>query len=267
MINSINKRYWLGAGFIASSLLVFSLIGSALAAPVAQIPIYSPTPGPDGRIIYIVQPNDTLTRISLIFGVSEDELRGLNNLTGDTIVVGQELLIGLGGPAQTSPTPGPSPTPTTILPTPSPKPGSGNLCILLFEDLNGDAIRQEEEPSIPGGAISVNNRTGSVSLTATTSSGSDPYCFEKVPEGDYTVSVAVPSGYNPTTINSYALSLKAGDETYLDFGAQVNSVNEAQAPVPTEEGRSPLLGIIGIIFLLGGAGLALFAGRLLKAGR
>jgi len=267
MIKSFDKRYLLGAGFVASCLLVFSLISSALAAPVAQIPIYSPTPGPDGRIIYIVQPNDTLTRISLIFGVSENELRGLNNLTGDTIQVGQKLLIGLGGPAQTTPTPGPSPTPTPILPTPSPKPGSGNLCVLLFNDLNGDAIRQDDEPSIPGGAISVNNRSGTVSLPATTQSGTDPHCFDKVPEGDYTVSVAVPSGYNPTTRTSYSLSLNAGDETYLDFGAQANSAAEAQAPTPTGDGRSPLFGIVGILFLLGGAGLAVFGGRLLKTVR
>ena len=75
----------------------------------------------------------------------------LNNLTSDNIVVGQELLLGLGGPSETTPTPGPSPTPTPLLPTPSPRPGSGDLCILLYNDINGDAIRQESEPSISRG--------------------------------------------------------------------------------------------------------------------
>ena len=91
------------------------------AAPLAQLtPFPTPTPGPDGRIIYIVQANDTILRISLIAGVSIDELRGLNNLTDDVIVPGQELLLGLGGPSAATPTPGPSPTPTLAMPTASP---------------------------------------------------------------------------------------------------------------------------------------------------
>ena len=135
----------------------WSFIGgssSAHAAPAAQIPLSSPTPRPDGRIIYIVQPDDTLLKIALLNNTTVEQLRGLNNLTSDTIYAGQELLLGLGGPAEVTPTSGPAPTATPILPTPSPKPGQGTLCILLFNDLNGDSIRQSEEVSIPDGAIS-----------------------------------------------------------------------------------------------------------------
>ena len=235
------------------------------AAPKAQVPINTPTPGPDGKIIWIVTSNDTLLSISLITGVPVDTLRQLNNLTTDTIIVGQKLIIGLAGPALVTPTLGPSPTPTPVLPTPSPKPGSGSLCILLFNDSNGDSLRQEAEPSIPGGAISINNRIGSVSLTSDTDSGTDYKCFEDLPEGDYTISVAVPQGYNATTNNTYAVPLKAGDQTYIDFGAQANSQTLAQAPVlPSEGTRSPLLGIIGVLFLLLGVGVAIFAARLMR---
>ena len=238
----------------------------AQAAPQEQIPIYTPTPGPDGRIIYIVKPNDTLLGISLITGVSVEQLRALNNLTSDTIYEGQKLLLGLAGPVDVTPTPGPTPTATPILPTPSPKPGKGNLCILLFNDLNGDSIRQENEPSIPDGAISFGNRSGSVSETIATGIGLEPQCFEDLPEGSYSISVAVPEGYNPTTETSYELELKAGDKTYLNFGAQANSQTLAEAPVipAPEGGRSPLLGIIGGLFLLAGIGAAIFAGRMLK---
>ena len=139
------------------------------AAPVYQLtPFPTPTPGPDGRIIYIVQPNDTLLRISLIAGISVDELRGLNNIIGENIIVGQELLLGLGGPSQVTPTPGPSPTPTIVVPTPTTQPGSGTLCILLYYDENGDSIRQEDEPSIVGSAISITGQASQVSLTETT---------------------------------------------------------------------------------------------------
>jgi len=253
-------------------VLLLPLFGLAIwrfpvrAAPVYQLtPFPTPTPGPDGRIIYIVQPDDTLLRISLIAGISVDELRGLNNLTGENIIVGQELLLGLGGPSQVTPTPGPSPTPTIVVPTPTGIPGSGTLCILLYFDENGDSIRQEDEPSIEGSAISITGQSSQVSLTETTKSGLDPQCFEDLPQDRYTVSVAVPVGYNPTTQSSYVLELNAGDKSYLDFGAQPNSQTQVDAPVqPAEGGRSPWFGILGALFLLVGAGLALFAGRYLR---
>lgn len=248
--------------------VLFGLSVPVLAAPSLQLtPFPTPTPGPDGRILYIVKAGDTLLRISLISGVSLDELRGLNNLTGDTIIEGQEMLLGLGGPSRATPTPGPSPTPIPLTPTPSPQPGYGNLCILLFDDINGDSLRQEEEPSIPDGAISVSNRSGTVSLTAVTVSGLDPHCFEELPEGDYTITVAIPEGYNPTTVSNYVFVLEAGDETYLDFGAQANSETLAEAPTPSEGGKSPVLGIIGGVILLAGLGLGLFAGRLMRGSK
>lgn len=263
------RKYWfiLILGLVLSSWLLAPQVHSQ-AAPPRQIPIFTPTPGPDGRIIYIVKANDTLLGISLITGVPVDELRRLNNLTGDTIIEGQPLLLGLAGPALETPVvaPGPAATPTPLLPTASPAPGTGTLCILLFNDVNGDAIRQEDEVVIPDGAISVNNRSGSVSLTITTQPGTDPYCFEDVVEGEYTISVAVPEGYNPTTTTNYTLQLQAGDESYLDFGAQVNSETVIELPLPGEtvDERSPLLGILGGFFLLAGLGLAIFASRLLR---
>lgn len=239
------------------------------AAPGYQIPIYTPTPGPDGRIIYIVKENDTLLGISLITGVPVDELRRLNNLTGDTIIQGQQLLLGYAGPApETAAAPGPTATPTPLLPTVSPAPGTGTLCVLIFNDINGDSIRQESEIVIPDGAISINNQAGSVSLTATTVPLTEPapICFKDVPESVYTISVAYPEGYNPTTVTNYTLELLAGDETYLDFGAQVNSETVVETPLTIEPDsqRSPLLGVLGGAFLVAGLLLAIFAGRMLR---
>jgi LysM domain len=237
----------------------------ALAAPQRQVPIYTPTPLPDGRIIYTVKQGDSLLSISLISGVPVDELRKLNNLAGDTIYVGQQLLLGLAGPPQVTFTPGPSPTPTALLPTPTVPPGTGSLCVLLFNDQNGDSVRQESEPTIPDGAVSISNRTGSVSLTGKTVPGSDPLCFDKVPVGGYNVTVAIPEGYNPTTALNLAVQLNAEDQTYINFGAQISSSNQAIEPAPAETGsHSPILGIIGGLLLAAGVGLALVAGRLVK---
>jgi hypothetical protein len=241
------------------------------ASPALQLtPFPTPTPGPDGRILYIVQPNDTLLRISLISGVPIEELRALNNFTGDNIQAGQQLLLGLAGPSEVTPTAGPSPTATAILPTPSPKPGFGGICVSLFYDANGDSIRQEGEAPIEEGAVSVGNESGTVSLTAVTDGGinedgTDAECFNDLQEDDYSITVGVPDGHNPTTVTNYAISLREGDKIFIDFGAQMNSEAEAQEPVPQGGGKNQLLGILGGALLAAGIGLAIFAGRLLKA--
>lgn len=246
------------------ALVLVSFYPQVLAAPQLQFtPFPTPTPGPDGRIIYIVQAGDSWWRIAAIYNLDLNELLTLNNATSETIPVpGQEVLLGLGGPAEATPTPGPTPTPPSQLPTVPPQPGSGTLCILVYDDTNGDSIRQEAEVAIPGGAISVTDRSGEVSLTKTTEAGADPYCFEDLPEGDYNITVAVPDGYNPTTVMNYGLKLDPGSETYLDFGAQANTETLAQAPSSQESGRSSLLGILGALLLLGGIALGIFAGRL-----
>jgi hypothetical protein len=252
-------------GLLACGGVLLS-VSLAQAAPAAQVPIYTPTPLPDGRIIYIVRANDTLLSISLISGVPVEELRELNNLAGDTIFEGQELLLGLAGPPEITPTLGPAPTDTPVQPTPTPRPGVGSLCILVFNDMNGDSIRQEEEASIPDGAVSVSNRSGSVSEAYSTGTGLEHDCFEDLPEGEYTISVAVPEGYNATTESSQILTLKSGNQIYVNFGAQADSETQAADQViPEEPGRrSPLLGIIGGIFLLIGLGVAIFAGRYMQ---
>lgn len=253
---------------IILGLLIFIILSISIpasAAPVLQLtPFLTPTPGPDGRIIYIVQPNDTLLRISLIAGIPIDEIRGLNNLVGDSITVGQQLLLGLGGPSQLTPIAGPRPTPTEAISTPTALPGKGILCVLLYNDRNGDSVRQEDEPSIPGGAISISNLSGSVAETTKTGGGLEHTCYQDLPEGQYNISVAIPDGYNPTTVGNYVLKLNAGDETYLNFGAQENAETQAEAPTPTGSGKSPILGIVGGLLLLSGVGLGIFARRLLK---
>ncbi len=255
-------------------LLTLPLGMPALAAPAAQLTVFpTPTPGADGRILYTVQPNDTLWRISAITGVGIDELRGLNNLgTDEALREGQVLLIGLAGPVEITPTSGPSPTPEAAVPTPTPLTSTGNICVLLYLDVNGDGLRQELEASIPGGAISVSNRSGTVSLTADTPSGGisdlmfpDPEdlgytCFEGLSAGEYNITAAAPDGYNETTDANRSLIINPGDQSFLTFGAQENVETAAEvAIIPETPGRSPVLGIAGGALLLLGIGLGIYA--------
>jgi LysM repeat protein len=81
-----------------ASMLI--LLPATAASPLPQINLSTPTPGAAGRSIYIVKENDTCTSISLLMGISEQELRQLNNLQSTTdrddcsfLWVGQELII------------------------------------------------------------------------------------------------------------------------------------------------------------------------------
>ncbi len=253
-----------------------------MAAPLAQLTVFpTPTPGPDGKIIYIVQPNDTLWRISAITGVKIETIRELNDLgVNDTILPGTKLLIGYAGPSGPTAVPGTFPTQAPVTPSPTSSPGWGILCVLLYNDLNGDSMRQEAEPSIPGGEISVSNRSGSVSLTAETPSGGvattivDPTpqergytCFDQLAQGQYLISVAAPEGYNRTTELNETVNLEAGQTTEIAFGAQVNSELEAQsAIIPESPRKSPIMGILGGALLVAGIGLGVYAALLRRAG-
>jgi murein DD-endopeptidase MepM/ murein hydrolase activator NlpD len=277
----MNKRFLIGAGIAV--LLLFSFVRSyhTLAAPLAQLTVFpTPTPGPDGKIIYVVQPNDTLWRISAITGVKIEKIRELNNLgVNDTIMPGDKLLIGYAGPSGPTAIPGVIPTQAATTPTPTSLPGWGVLCVLLYNDVNGDSMRQESEPSIPGGEISVSNRLGSVSLTAQTPSGGvatniqNPTpaergytCFDQLLQGEYLISVAAPQGYNRTTELNQNLELEAGQTTEIAFGAQANSEMEAQtAIIPESPRKSPMIGIIGGVLLAAGIGLGIYATLLRRA--
>jgi murein DD-endopeptidase MepM/ murein hydrolase activator NlpD len=238
----------------------------ANAAPKAQF--ITATPGPDGRILYIVVAGDTCSSVALLHGIGVPQLRQLNTRLDEncTLTVGQQLVVGLA--SSNAPTAGPAPTlpPATV--TATPVSGTTEVCVLLFDDMNGDAMRQETEFGIEGGAVSLTNLNGSYSETQNTTSAIDPdlvepirSCFSDVPQGEYNVSVAVPDTYNPTMLLSYTLTVKAGDRASIDFGAQSKTLTVSDQGDSGQSGRSSALGIFGLLLLLGGAGLGYYAYR------
>lgn len=254
-----------GAGLLASS-------ASALAAPQFQLtPFPTPTPGEDGRILYRVQAGDTLWRIAAVSGVTLDELRSLNGLGADDVLQdGQIILLGLAGPVAA--TAGPEVTAAPVEATPSPTPGisTGTICVLVYEDTNGDGIRQDTELGLGGGAASVTERNGLYSGNVNTedSPADAPVaaCFTDIPAGNYNITVAIPEGSNPTTALNLGLELQPGDTTQVNFGAQPSGAAIAAELPPEEGGRSPLLGILGIGLLVAGAGLGLYSIRMARGG-
>lgn len=242
----------------AMILMLMGLVLSALVCPAFGQAILTPTPDPEGNIYYIIKENDSCMTISLTMGIDLQTLRQLNNLDEQcTLIVGTRLL--LGRYETPTPTPGPSPTPTPITPTPTPYNGYGQVCIYLFEDENGDGIVGEFEYGVTGGAVSITKRIGTDNFTGLTA-GNDLLCFHEVPEGDYNISVAPPTDYNPTTNMNYALTVKAGDNTQINFGAQKSSVLENQETEVVTEDKSSLLAFIGGGMILGGLVLVVVFG-------
>jgi murein DD-endopeptidase MepM/ murein hydrolase activator NlpD len=248
-------------------LLMLSLalpFSGASAAPQAQF--ITATPGPDGRIMYTVVEGDSCLQVALLHGITVPQLRQFNTRLDEdcTLTVGQQLVVGLAEAA--APTAGPAPTLPSPTVTATPVSGTTEVCVLLFEDSNGDAVRQETELGIEGGAVSLTNLNGSYSETLNTSAAVDPdtllpvrACFIDVPSGEYNVSMAVPDAYNPTMLVSYTLTVKAGDRAEIGFGAQSKTITVNEPTEPQEGTRSSLLGIFGFLLLLGGAGLGFYA--------
>jgi LysM repeat protein len=265
----MKSRFLLFAGAIVLTLFFLGVLlplSGASAAPDMQF--VTATPGPDGRILYTVVAGDSCLQIAFLHGITVPQLRQFNTRLDEncTLTVGQQLVVGLvsstiatAGPVATLPSPTLTATPVS---------GTTEVCILLFDDANGDALRQETELGIEGGAVSLTNLNGSYSQQQNTSSAVDPdtlepvrSCFVDVPAGEYNVSMAVPDTYNPTMLLSYTLTVKAGDRASVDFGAQSKTLTASEPANTQTNNRSSLLGVFGFLLLLGGAGLGYYAYR------
>ena len=256
--------------FIPFFVLLMFLAGVAFPVSAAPQPqgFVTSTPGPDGRIIYIVKEGDTCSQVALLHGITVPQLRQFNTRLDEncTLNPGQQLIVGLSvSSLPTLPPPATLVSPTVTL---TPVNGTTEVCVLLFDDANGDALRQDTEFGIDGGAVSLTNVNGSYSQTENTTSAIDPdteepvrACFTVVPQGDYNISMAIPDNYNPTMLVSYKLTVKAGDRASIDFGAQSKTVTAEQPAEAQGGGRSSLLGAFGTLLLLAGAGLGYFAYR------
>ncbi len=252
-----NLNRVLMASMMLAALGVMILL-PALANPVqAAEAIYTATPESNGNIYYIVKANDTCESIALLNSVTIDELRALNQLNVgdcDNLTIGRKLLIAV--VPTVAVTAGPSPTPTSSIPTAVPPKGTGTICIYLFNDINGNAIAETGETSLAGGQISISSADAGYSNTAPTTGDDIAVCFKDIPEGQYTISVAIPQGYNATSSQNYSIALKSGDTSTIDFGAQEGSgAGGDNAGTP----GSILLAILGGLILLVGVGIGVYA--------
>jgi LysM repeat protein len=253
---------------------------AATSAP--SVSDHTATPNADGQIIYVVQANDTLWGIAAIHGITVDELRALNGLTSDFISVGQNLIISQGAanaptatpeagataePTTEGTTDGATAAPTEAAPESTPitqvtatPAGTGLVCALIWDDANGNGVRDAAETLVLGGLLTVVDITTGQQVQAfTTDDQALPHCFEEVPAGQYTVSSAPPPGYNPTTPGAHTLGVEAGSTSMLEFGIQPSAEQAEATPAGSNRAlRTALLGAGGLMFLLLAAGVAGF---------
>lgn len=250
--------WMLGLSGMLAMLALATLPARGQAEALLQpTPFLTPTPNAQGDIIYIVQDGDSVWRIAAIAGITVEQLQAQNGLqAGDFISVGMELLLG-----SIPPTAAPQATSTPQI-EPSPEVGTGEICVLLFLDANGNARLDEGELPLADGQVSVADRSGQVAGDHATDDNPDGYCFTDLQDGDYNVSAAVPPEHNPTTSMNVPIQLNPGDIKYVQFGGQPSG-----AIVPAggnDGGGSSLLGAVGVV-LLGASGvLGYFA---LRGGR
>ncbi len=228
-------------------------------------PFLTPTPRGDGKIIYIVQKDDTLWRIAAVAGITVEELMTRNGIQPDDYITeGMELELGLAGPVVSTSEPFSDVPPTEEIATATPIIGSGEICVAMFLDENGDGSRDELEGMLEGGRVSVADVNGVVAGEYTTDlnpEDEDGYCFTKLDNGDYNVSAAVPPDHNPTTVMSLPVRLNPGEIKYVQFGAQPSSAFQDLLG-DGGGGRSTVLGFLGVLLLIAGGGLGYYAARM-----
>src|SRR5690606_18897785 len=105
----------------------------------------------------------------------------------------------------------------TVTVTMSP-PSTGAIEGVVFDDLNGNGVKDVGESGIAG--VTVSRSSG----PDTTTAGDGTYRFGDVPVGSYTVSIGVPAGYVASGSTSRTVSVASGGAAKANFALQAQGV-------------------------------------------
>ncbi|MCR4406983.1 MAG: hypothetical protein NUW24_08680 [Anaerolineae bacterium] len=136
-----------------------------------------------------------------------------------------------------TPTPTVTPTPTeTPTPTVTPTPVTASICVLSFEDLNGNGRRDLGEGLLPYAVFTISDARHVIDSYS--SNGiNEPHCFYGLEPGTYFVSELNPTGYESTTPDSWGVALSSGSTVDIEFGNRLKP-SPTVAP-PTIPSPSP----------------------------
>lgn len=95
----------------------------------------------------------------------------------------------------------------------------GSICVLAYEDINENSVRDAGEVPLPGVPVYVAIETDLIIQSYITTQDNKPYCFEGLTPGVYNLYFADSPNHRATTQNSAALSLEAAQRFRVEFGA------------------------------------------------
>ncbi|MEA3345334.1 MAG: SdrD B-like domain-containing protein [Chloroflexota bacterium] len=150
-----------------------------------------------------------------------------------------------------TPTPTVTPTPTsTPTPTPTPTPPVGSLCVLAYEDLDGDGQWDAEERLLAGRRIRLLDKEGNLLAEHVTDGQSEPYCFQGLAPGVYQL-------VKQTLVGGGTVSMQAavvgGKRLTLNFGEQAPPTPTSEPTItPTPTPVSPLAAMGSSIYRMSG---------------
>lgn len=148
-----------------------------------------------------------------------------------------------------TPTATPVNTPTpTVTPTPTftPTPMTGSLCVMAYEDRDGNRLRDPGEPLLPYAVFTLSDAHHVVG-TYSTNGLNEPFCFAGLEPKVYFISEMNPPGYESTTHDSWGVSLQNGATVNIEFGDRTEmeptpTATALPSPTPTQVA---LLSVVG----------------------
>ncbi len=228
------------------------------------------TPDPTGRIVHTVQVGDSISYLAWLYGVTIDDIKRLNNLNSNVIVLGTRLVIKEGSAptatlSEEQGTPSAevteSPAEATSVPAEAPAPETpGSICVMSYDDKNSNGLRDSQETLLAGITFALNDGSQMVGLY-TTDGTSEPYCFTELAPGQYVVSWTADS-YVPTNEQTWSVELMSGSILIREFGVKSAAGAEEASKPPTQTGggmptwATALVGALGVVFFLSAVGAA-----------
>ena len=267
-----NTTFWDAASLVVGGAGGAAAGGQAPAPAQPQnVTIERAPPREDGSIVHVVQSGQYLNLIAGVYGVSVERIRELNNLGGDIIFSGQELLIkpadgaeatASSATAQADAEPTETPRPTTpaqeIAAAPTMRPevaANGNLCVLAFRDRNRNAARDPGEDLLAGVTATLSDGQQEIGRYTTVGlSPNEPFCFTNLPAGTYDLMM---SGTDliSTTPPNVRLAVPGGRTVRVEYGA-VSSTEPALSAGSSDDPLTGLSALDGTRLALSALGMA-----------
>lgn len=135
-----------------------------------------------------------------------------------------------------------TPPPPTATPTVTPTPTAvlGNICVLVFNDRNGNEMREVGEELVAGAVLTLTNSLHEVIGTYTTNGVSEPYCFRTQGAGFYFLREQNPPGWVSTSPDYWGLAMLDGTRWDVEIGDRwVGEATPTPTPMPPAPTQTP----------------------------